>query len=619
MTAFIARITAASLFAIALPACVDDAPPATPETRAGESPADPVAAAQESARLHEWLEAAFEEQLAFSPMAQTSLGRKTNYDKWDQATDQAATDLSAWRKTKLAQLRSSFDPKTLDEQGKLNFRLYEYDLEQDDRAYRWRESGYNISQFGGAHQNTPPFLINFHRVDTLDDAAAYVVRLETMDDYLDQNREEFEQRAGKGVMPPAWAFPQMIETARNIITGAPFDGGAPSALYADITGKIDALDADPAAKTALKERAAAALINEVKPAYERMIAAFEAASQNATNDDGVWKLPDGAAYYDHQVAAATTTELTADEIHKIGLRELDRIHAEMRKIMTYVGYEGSLEEFLVFLRTDPQFFYQDTDDGRAAYLAEATRVIDEVKARLDELFIAKPKADLVVKRVEPFREKAAGIAFYNRPAPDGSRPGIYYVNLANMAAMPKFQLQAIAYHEGAPGHHMQIAIAQEIETMPSFRRFGGYGAYSEGWGLYSEEVPKEMGLYTDPYSDFGRLGTEAWRAVRLIVDTGIHSKKWTREQAIDFMVKSVPVSEEQARKEIERYVVIPGQATAYMIGKLKIKELRARAEEALRDDFDLREFHDEVLANGSVPLDVLDDLIDEWIASKKAA
>ncbi|MEQ8177491.1 MAG: DUF885 family protein, partial [Amphiplicatus sp.] len=189
MTAFIARITAASLFAIALPACVDDAPPATPETRAGESPADPVAAAQESARLHEWLEAAFEEQLAFSPMAQTSLGRKTNYDKWDQATDQAATDLSAWRKTKLAQLRSSFDPKTLDEQGKLNFRLYEYDLEQDDRAYRWRESGYNISQFGGAHQNTPPFLINFHRVDTLDDAAAYVVRLETMDDYLDQNRE----------------------------------------------------------------------------------------------------------------------------------------------------------------------------------------------------------------------------------------------------------------------------------------------------------------------------------------------------------------------------------------------------------------------------------------------
>ncbi len=619
MTALIARITAASLFAIALAACVDDAPPATPETRVGESLADPVAAAQESALLHEWLEAAFEEQLAFSPMAQTSLGRKTNYDKWDQATDQAAAELSAWRKAKLAQLRSSFDPETLDEQGRLNFRLYEYDLEQDERAARWRESGYNISQFGGAHQNTPPFLINFHRVDTLDDAAAYVVRLETMDDYLDQNREEFEQRAGKGVMPPAWAFPQMIETARNIITGAPFDEGAPSALYADIIGKIDALDADPAAKAALKERAAAALINDVKPAYDRMIAAFEAASQNATNDDGVWKLANGAAYYDHQVAAATTTELTADEIHNIGLRELDRIHAEMRKIMADVGYEGSLEEFLVFLRTDPQFFYPDTDDGRAAYLAEATRVIDEVKARLDELFIAKPKADLIVKRVEPFREKAAGIAFYNRPAPDGSRPGIYYVNLANMAAMPKFQLQAIAYHEGAPGHHMQIAIAQEIETMPSFRRFGGYGAYSEGWGLYSEEVPKEMGLYTDPYSDFGRLGTEAWRAVRLVVDTGIHSKKWTREQAIDFMVKSVPVSEEQARKEIERYVVIPGQATAYMIGKLKIKELRARAEEALRDDFDLREFHDEVLANGSVPLDVLDDLIDEWIASKKAA
>ncbi len=620
MSASIARLAAASLFAIALAACGrEETAPSTPQPETRESPVDPAAAQRESARLHDWLEAAFEEQIALSPMAQTSLGRKTDYDKWDQATDKAAADLSAWRKAKLAELRSSFDPAALDAGGKLNYRLYEYDLEQDERAYQWRESGYNISQFGGAHQNTPPFLINFHRVDTLADAAAYVVRLETMDDYLDQNREEFEQRAGRGVAPPAWAFPQMIETARNVIAGAPFDDGEPSALYADITGKIDALDAGDAEKDALKSRAATALVNDVKPAYERMIAAFEAASQNATNDDGVWKLADGKAYYDHQVAAATTTSLTADEIHEIGLRELERIHAEMRGIMADVGYEGSLEEFLVFLRTDTQFFYPDTDDGRAAYLAEATRVIDEVKARLDELFITKPKADLIVKRVEPFREKAAGIAFYNRPAPDGSRPGIYYVNLANMAAMPKYQLQAIAYHEGAPGHHMQIAIAQEIETMPSFRRFGGYGAYSEGWGLYSEEVPKEMGLYTDPYADFGRLGTEAWRAVRLVVDTGIHSKKWTREQAIDFMVKSVPVSEEQARKEIERYVVIPGQATAYMIGKLKIKELRARSEEALGEDFDLREFHDLVLANGSVPLDVLDDLVGEWIASKKAA
>ncbi|MEE2691513.1 MAG: DUF885 domain-containing protein [Pseudomonadota bacterium] len=617
MKPFLSRASAVGVLVFAVAAC--GRPPETPSGGGAATAAAKVSPEEESKRLYDWLEAAFEEQLSFSPMAQTSLGRKTNYDKWDQATDEAADRLSVWRKAKLAELRSSFDPARLDDAGKLNYRLYEYDLERDERDYQWRDSEYNISQFGGAHQNTPPFLINFHRVDTLDDAAAYIVRLETMDDYLDQNRETFEKRAAAGVIPPSWAFPQMIETARNVIAGAPFDDGEPSALYADIAGKIDALGADAGAKEKLKARAATALVNDVKPAYERMIASFEAVSKNATGDDGVWKLPNGAAFYDHQVAYATTTGLAADEIHEIGLRELDRIHGEMRKIMADVGYQGTLEEFLVFLRTDPQFFYPDTDDGRDAYLAEATRVIDEVKTHLDELFLTKPKADLIVKRVEPFREKAAGIAFYNRPAPDGSRPGIYYVNLANMAAMPKFQLQAIAYHEGAPGHHMQIAIAQELENTPSFRRFGGYGAYTEGWGLYAEELPKELGLYTDPYADFGRLGTEAWRAVRLVVDTGIHSKKWTREQAIDFMVKSVPVSEEQARKEIERYVVIPGQATAYMIGKLKIKELRARAKEALGDRFDLREFHDVVLANGSVPLDVLDDLVDEWIASKKAA
>ncbi|WP_372340454.1 DUF885 family protein [Parvularcula sp. IMCC14364] len=588
------------------PASTNAAPTITAESRAAESE-----------RLFVWFEDVFEEGVSRSPLYQTQLGRKTDNDKWDQATDeQAAADL-AWQLAKLEELRTSFDLDQLDVAGKLNYRLYEFGVQQAERSFAFRENGYVFTQRGGAHANIPPFLINFHRVESIEDAEAYITRLETFDTYLDQNREEFEERAGKGVLPPKWAFPQMLRTARNVISGAPFDGGDPSALMADFSAKIDKLDIDEAAKSNLNARAARALSTEVKPAYERLIETFRQLEKQATNDDGVWKLPDGEGYYNARIAASTTTDLTADEIHAIGLRELERLHGDMRSIMAQVGFDGTLQEFFAFLRTDPQFYYPNTDEGRQQYLDRATDVIDDMKARLDTLFITKPKADLIVKRVEPFREQAAGIAFYNRPAEDGSRPGIYYVNLYDMATMPIFQLEAIAYHEGAPGHHMQIAIGQELDGVPRFRRFGGYGAYIEGWGLYSEELPKEIGLYQDPYQDFGRLGLEAWRAVRLIVDTGLHYKKWTREEAIDFMVNNAPLSEEQARKETERYVVTPGQATSYMIGKLKIMELRARATQELGEDFDLREFHEVILANGAVPLTILDELVTAWIAEKK--
>ncbi len=575
-----------------------------------------VAATPEAAseQLYAWLEAAYEEEVARSPMRQTSLGRKTNNDKWDDPSDAAAVADMEWRRGKLAEMKATFNPAKLDDAGRLNFRLYEFAIDEAERAFAWRDKGYAFSQFGGPHQNTPPFLINFHKVDTVADAEAYVGRLESMDDYLDGARAVFEARAAKGVLPPAFAFPQMTATARNVISGAPFTEGDANPVYADISGKIDALSIDADAKAALKARAETALLNNVRPAFERLIGSFEALGASATSDDGVWKLPDGEAYYNARLAASTTTPLTADEIHEIGLAQFARIHAEMQTIMTAVGFEGTLEEFFAKLRTDPQFYYPNTDEGREAYLAEATRVIDEMTERLDELFYTKPKAPLVVKRVEPFREKSAGIASYNSPSEDGTRPGIYYVNLTDMAAMPKYQLEAIAYHEGAPGHHMQRAIAQELDGVPSFRKFGGYTAYSEGWGLYSEDLPKELGLYQDPYSDFGRLGTDAWRAARLVVDTGLHAKKWTREEAISFMLKSAPLSEEQARKEIERYVVIPGQATSYMIGKLKIRELRARATEQLGERFDVKAFHDLVLANGAVPLPVLEEIVDGWIA-----
>jgi uncharacterized protein (DUF885 family) len=313
----------------------------------------------------------------------------------------------------------------------------------------------------------------------------------------------------------------------------------------------------------------------------------------------------------------TTTDMSAEEIHNLGLSEVARIHDEMRTIMQAVGFDGDLQAFFTFMREDPQFYYPDTDEGRAAYLAKAVSIIDTMRARLDDIFVTKPKAEIIVKAVEPFREATAGKAFYQRPSLDGSRPGTYYANLYRMESMPTYQMEALAYHEGIPGHHMQGSIAQELENIPMFRKLGGYTAYSEGWGLYSEFIPKEMGFYADPYSDFGRLSMELWRAARLVVDTGLHDKRWTRQQAIDYLSENTPNSLSDATNAIERYIVMPGQATAYKIGMLEILRLRQHAQEELGDKFDLREYHDVVLANGAVPLSVLGDLVDEWIARKK--
>ena len=336
------------------------------------------------------------------------------------------------------------------------------------------------------------------------------------------------------------------------------------------------------------------------------IAWAKSAEPRATTDDGIWKLPDGGAYYDFLLESFTTTKLTVSEIHDIGLREVARLHGEMRGVMHEVGFERDLPAFFDFMRKDGRFYYPDTPEGQAAWLADATQSIAAIRARLPELFVTLPKAELVVRAVEPFREKSAGKAFYQRPAQDGSRPGVFYANLYRMREMPKYEQEALAFHEGIPGHHLQIAIASEQEALPQFRRSGGYTAYSE----------KELGFYKDPYSEFGRLALELHRAVRLVVDTGLHARRWSREQTIRYHVENSPTGEDAAIKATERYILNPGQATAYMIGMLKIVELRERAAAALGKDFDVREFHDLVLRTGGVPLTVLESEVLRWIESR---
>ncbi len=411
-------------------------------------------------------------------------------------------------------------------------------------------------------------------------------------------------------MPPKWVYPYVISDARNVITGAPFGPGEDSPIWADLKEKVGALDLPAEEKARLLASGREALLENLAPAYRRLIGAMEAQHAVAPTDDGIWRLPRGAEYYSERLGNYTTTDLSAEEIHQIGLREVARIHGEMGAIMKQVGFDGTLQEFFAHLRTEDRFFH----DSREAYLADVAQALDRMETALPRYFHTLPQADLVVKPVEEFREQSAGKAFYQRPAPDGSRPGTYYVNLYNLQDMSKTELEALAYHEGIPGHHLQLAIQTSLGDLPAFRRFGGVTAYTEGWGLYSEELGKEMGFYQDPYSDFGRLGMELWRAARLVVDTGIHHKRWTREQAIDWLQTNTPNPQGDVRKAIERYIVYPGQATAYMIGKLRIMDLRERARQALGERFDIRDFHDVVLLSGPVPLDILEARVDQWIA-----
>ncbi|MCA1748106.1 MAG: DUF885 domain-containing protein, partial [Sphingomonadales bacterium] len=481
-------------------------------------------------------------------------------------------------------------------------------------AFAFRHNDYIFDQMNGAQSGLPAFLINIHRVSSQEDAEAYVQRLEGLGPVIDTLIAEAEARAANGVMPPDWVYPYVLSDSRNVITGAPFTEGEDAPLFADLKEKVDALDIDQAAKDDLIARGRAALLQSVRPAYERLIAMLEAQQPNAPTDDGIWRLDDGEAYYAERLRYYTTTDLAADEIHQLGLENVERIHGEMRAIMEQVGFEGTLQAFFEHLRTSDDMFYET----REAYLADANAAIERMRVLLPEYFGRLPESELIVKPVEEFREQSAGKAFYNSPAPDGSRPGTYYVNLYNLRDMSRTELEALAFHEAVPGHHLQRALQTETEGIPPFRRFGGFTAYTEGWGLYSEELAHDMGAYSGPYSEFGRLGMELWRACRLVVDTGIHHMRWSREEAIAYLQQNTPNPEGDIRKAIERYVVYPGQATAYMIGKLKIMELRQRAMDALGEDFTYAGFHDVVLEPGPVPLDILEENVDAWIESVRS-
>ncbi|GMN01849.1 DUF885 domain-containing protein [Erythrobacter sp. MTPC3] len=573
--------------------------------------------------INTWFDEKFEEFLAFSPIQQTALGRKTDYDKIDDLSLEAQMEQLEWMRAATAEMEANFDYDELSPDAKLSWDVWQYRLDQMEAGAKFTDQAYILHQMSGAHTSLPSFLLSQHTVEDESDMTAFIARLGAMGTAMDQLLERAQNNAEAGVRPPRFSYDAVIAETVKLTTGAPFDDGEPSALWTGVQGHLAKLVEDGTITEdragELREEARTALVEQMAPAYQRV---NEWYTKDRANTDevarGVTTLPGGEEFYAYNLNQMTTTDLTADEIHELGLSEVARIRTEMEAIMDTVEFDGTLQEFFVFTREDPQFFFSQDEAGAQDYIDRATMHINELTERLPEFFGTLPKAPLEVRRVEAFREQDGAAQHYRAGTPDGSRPGIYYAHLSDMSAMPIPPLEAIAYHEGNPGHHMQVSIAQELEGVPKFRSQGGFiSAYGEGWALYSEALAKEMGGYEDPYSDFGRLQSEMWRAIRLVVDTGIHAKGWTEDEAVAYCLENSPNPETVARSEVQRYFVLPGQATSYKIGMIRIQELRAKAERELGEDFDIRGFHDTVLGGGAVPLSILEKQVDNWIASVK--
>jgi len=616
-----------AMAAIGLQACSETPAPVapTPEAQVALVSAVPFAmqdsvpypsAVKPVSPLRALLDAAYLEDMQRAPSTASTRGINTWQDSWNSFAPAFFEEQRQIWEQRLARL-ATFDRAQLDSADQLSYDLYEQSLRRAIASDAFRKHKYSLTQIRGAHTAVPSFLIGIHRIRSAADAQAYIGRLNAVGQHLDENRAQLDLRAEQGMFLPAWAYPKILEASRNVITGAPFAEGPDSSIWADFRGKLALLDLPEEQSEALLDAARAALLEVVEPAYRRFMATVAAHGDVAPIHDGVWKFPNGDAFYAERLRWYTTTALSADEIHAIGLREVARIHADMQDIMTQVGFEGSRAQFFEFMRTDPQFYFSNDNAGRNAYLRSVEAAIAAMKARLPEVFGLLPQTEVIVKRVEPFRERSAGKAFYQGPPADGSRPGTYYANLYNMADMPVYQLEALAFHEGVPGHHMQRGITVALQDLPEFQKYASFTAFTEGWGLYSEELAKDMGFYDNAYSDFGRLAMELWRAARLVVDTGIHSKRWTREEAIAYLVENTPNPPGDAARAAERYIVAPGQATAYMIGKLKIMALRQLAHDALGERFSLSGFHDEVLRYGPLPLDMLEQRIGRWIVAQQ--
>lgn len=524
-----------------------------------------------------------------------------------RATEQTARSLAMLR---------SYDRASQTPEQLLSTDILDWFLDQQVRGAEFQFHDYPVNQLFGIQNGLPEFMIETHQINSEDDAEDYIARLGKFGIKFDQVIEGLQLRDGMGVVPPAFVLEKVLTENRAFI-GQPATANPLYTSFVERAAKVEDLSEER--RTALAAEVAATIESAVYPAYARLNTFLEGQQARATTDAGVWKLPDGDRYYAWALRGFTTTDYTPDQVHQLGLDQVASISAEMRAILDAQGHAGdTVGVWMARLNADPRFLYPATPEAKAQIVADYQAIIDEIDARSGEAFNIRPSMGVEVKPIPEFREKNAPRAYYNAPPRDGSKPGVFYINLRKPAEEARFSMRTLAYHEAIPGHHFQIAIAQELKGVPQFRTFGLFTAYTEGWALYAEQVAAEHGFMDDPYDRLGYLQAALYRAVRLVVDTGLHHKRWTREQAITYMQDTTGMPETEVVAEIERYIVMPGQACAYMVGKLKILELRAKAQAALGERFDEKGFHDVVLRNGAVPLAILERLVDDWVAGQTA-
>ena len=591
------------------------------ETNVAEIQSEAIdSVASETVRLNSWFDEQYAEQLDFSPQTKTRLGDKSDYDSLNDYSVAASDEQLRWRRQSVAAMQADFDYGLLNEDGKLSYDMWSYSLDRAEAGVPFRQHGYIFGR-GGPHASLPNFLINYHRVDDVSDIEAYLSRLGELDRVFGELLDRARSASRAGIRQPAFAYDFAMTEIDRVTSGVPFttnDSSPNSPIWTDIQGKIEALvETDLISSDQAQSYIAQAqeiLVGEVMSSYQEILDWLEQDKAFASEiSQGAWALPDGENYYNYRLAQMTTLAFTADEIHEIGLAEVQRLHLAMEGIKNAVDFEGSLQDFFIFMREDDRFYFPNSDEGRQDYLDLNNEYLDAITLKLPEFFGRLPKAKLEVRRVESFREQAGAAQHYASGTPDGSRPGVFYSHMSDMSTLPIFQLEDVAYHEGNPGHHMQISIQQELTGVPRFRTQYRTTAYTEGWGLYAEWLAKEMGAFEDPYSDFGRLSGELWRAIRLVVDTGIHAQQWGEERAVQYFIDNSAQAHGAIRSEIQRYITGPGQATAYKIGMMKFQELRGNAESALENDFDIRTFHDVVLGAGALPMPLLESRVDRWI------
>ena len=597
---------------LVLALCAGIAGCATPPTAPAlpSSVAAPATTPDAGRELNALFERYFEEVLRLNPLLATYIGDHRYDDRLPNSIGpEYRAEVKALNDRYLAEARA-IDPERLSPADRISRDIFLRERERMREAERYPSHLLPLNQAGslltimpalGSGSNAQPF-------ETTEDYEQWLGRLDGLVVWIDQAIVNMREGMARGVVQPRPVMEKVLPQIEAMIGAAPED----SLFFAPLREFPQTVPA--ADRERLREAYAAAIRDELVPAFRRLRDFVRDEYLPKTRSSVAWSaLPDGQAWYAFQVAEHTTTRMTPEEIHQLGLAEVARILGEMDRVRQATGFAGDLPAFFDFLETDPRFYFTKGEDLLQGYRDIKLRI----DAALPKLFSVFPKADYEVREVEAFRAQAAAGAYYQAPSADGSRPGIFYVNTYNLKAQPKFGMETLSLHEASPGHHFQTAIQQELEDLPRFRRFGGdYTAYVEGWALYAEYLGRELGLFTDPYQWFGRLNDEQLRAMRLVVDTGLHAKGWTREQAIRYMLDNSTMAESDVVSEVERYIAWPGQALGYKVGDLALQALRRRAEAALGTRFDLRDFHREVLSDGGVPLDVLEAKVDRWIAAR---